>query len=102
MVGDPDDKDRHVNISSMGGDIELILPDGISAEFNVRLTYTRRSSQDYKIDSDFPINIEEDDEWNYRNGDPRKIIEGTGEINGGKHLIKISTINGDIRIKKGE
>jgi DUF4097 and DUF4098 domain-containing protein YvlB len=101
MTGDPSKRRRDVTLSSMGGDIILTLPAGISAEFDVRLTYTRRSSQDFKIDSDFPLKIEEDDEWSYRDGDPRKTISGTAEINGGKHFIKITTINGDIRIKKG-
>ncbi|MCB0282399.1 MAG: DUF4097 family beta strand repeat protein [Calditrichaeota bacterium] len=102
MTGNPSKGRRDVNLSSMGGDILLTLPDGISADFDIRLTYTRRSSQDFKIISDFPIKIDEDKDWNYNDGDPRKVISGTGEINGGKNLIRISTINGDITIKKGK
>ena len=100
MTGDPSKGKRDVNISSMGGDIELTLPDGISAEFDLRITYTRRSSQDYQIKSDFDLEVEEDEEWNYRNGDSRKNIDATGKTGSGEHIIKISTVNGDIRIKK--
>ena len=100
MTGDADQKRRDVNISSMGGDIELTLPKGLSADFDIRLTYTRRSSQDFEIRSDFPIKITKDEEWRYRDGDPRKTINGSGEVNGGKHTIKVSTINGNITIRK--
>ena len=100
MTGDPNQGRRDVHISSMGGDIDLTLPAGISARFDIRLTYTRKSSQDFKISSDFPLDMEEDDEWNYQNGDPRKTIDGTGKTGSGEYLVKISTINGNIRIKK--
>ncbi|KAA3617711.1 MAG: hypothetical protein D8M58_00855 [Calditrichaeota bacterium] len=100
MTGDPSKGDRHVEISSMGGDIELVLPDGISADFDIRITYTRNSNKNYEINSDFSLDIEEDDEWSYNNGDPRKKIEGTGKSGDGEHSIKVSTINGNITIKK--
>jgi len=100
MTGDPSKGKRDVEISSMGGDIELTLPDGISADFDIRITYTRNSKQNFKIDSDFSLDIEEDDEWSYRNGDPRKRIDGTGKTADGKNNIKVTTINGNIVIKK--
>jgi hypothetical protein len=102
MTGDPAKGERDVNISSMGGDIELVLPEGISAEFDVRITFTRKSNQDFKIESDFPLKIEEDKEWQYNDGDPHKDITGAGKTGNAKNLIKISTHNGDISIKKGK
>jgi DUF4097 and DUF4098 domain-containing protein YvlB len=102
MVGDPDKGERDVEISSMGGDIELTLPAGISADFEIRLTYTKNSSQSYKIRSDFDLKIEESKEWEYSKGSPRKIIRGTGSVKGGKNRIKIETINGNILIRKGK
>ncbi|MCD4693635.1 MAG: DUF4097 domain-containing protein, partial [Calditrichales bacterium] len=102
MTGDPDKGKRDVDISSMGGDIELTLPEGLSIEFDVCLTYTKNSPQNFKIESDFAINIEESKEWEYKHGSPRKHITGTGTIKGGKNRIYIKTINGNIRIKKGK
>jgi len=102
MTGDPENGRRDVTLSSMGGNIELTLPEGISADFDIRLTYTRRSRQDYQIISDFKLDTEESDEWEYNNGDARKTIDGRGKSGSGKNLIKISTVNGDIRIKKGK
>ncbi|MBD3223882.1 MAG: hypothetical protein GF313_04085 [Caldithrix sp.] len=102
MVGDGQKGKRDVYISSMGGVIDLTLPANISADFDVKLTYTRDSSQDFEIDSDFDMTIEEEsDEWSYRNGSPRKVIRGKGSVGGGKNTIHIETINGDVRIKKG-
>ena len=102
MTGDPEKGDRDVNISSMGGDIELTLPEGISAEFDVRINYTRNSRQDYEIKSDFPLNIKEDEDWKYKNGDPHKEITASGKTGSGKNKIYINTNNGDITIKKSK
>lgn len=100
MTGNPDEYDREVELSSMGGDIELTLPDGISATLDIRVTYTRNSSKRYKIISDFPLDIEGDKDWSYGDGDPRKTIDGKGKTGSGKHRVKVSTVNGDIIIRK--
>jgi len=102
MTGDPDKGDRDVNISSMGGDIDLTLPAGISAEFDVRITYTRNSRQNFEIKSDFPLTIKEDEDWKYKNGDPHKEIVARGKSGDGKNKININTNNGDITIKKAD
>ena len=101
MIGNPDKGDRDIDISSMGGDITLTVPAGLSMNFDLKLTYTKRSSGSYKIISDFPVNTEETDDWDYSDGSPRKYIFGTGEVAGGKFQVKIETINGDIIIRKG-
>ena len=100
MVGNPDEGERGVSLSSMGGDIELTLPDGLSIDFAIQLTYTKNSSRKYKIISDFPMQIKESSDWKYKKGNPSKVIRGTGEVNGGKHSIRINTTNGNITIKK--
>lgn len=102
MVGDPNKGERNVDISSMGGEIDITLPADLSIEFDVRLTFTKNSRKNYKIISDFPITIEESKDWTYSKGTPRKYIDGTGKVKGGKNLVRIETINGDIRIRKGK
>jgi len=102
MVGDPNAGERDVDLSSMGGDITLTVPAGLSMSFDLKLTYTKRSSGEHKIISDFPVKIDETDEWDYGNGSPRKYIYGTGKVAGGKFKIKIETINGNIIIRKGK
>jgi DUF4097 and DUF4098 domain-containing protein YvlB len=101
MIGDPNTGDRDIDISSMGGDINLTVPADLSMRFDLKLTYTKRSSGSYQIISDFPVKIEESEEWEYSDGSPRKYIYGSGDVAGGKFKVKIETINGNIVIKKG-
>ena len=103
MVGDPDQYDRDVVLSSMGGDIILTVPAGLSMEFDVKLTITHRASEgDYKIISDFPIKVEKKGDEEDTGRSSRRYFYGTGEVAGGKNKIRIDTINGDIIIKKGK
>ncbi|MBN2424529.1 MAG: hypothetical protein JXR46_12450 [Calditrichaceae bacterium] len=88
------------NRQTMGSSIDHTLPAGISAEFDIELTYTKHSHGDYKISSDFPLKIEEDEDWEYDHGEPRKVIRGAGKTGDGKNRVHIETINGDIRIHK--
>jgi hypothetical protein len=97
MTGNPGEGNRRVDLSSKGGEITLTVPAGLSMEFDIKLTYTKGARENYKIISDFPINIEESDEWDRT----QKYIYGTGQVSGGKNKIKINTINGNIYIKKG-
>jgi len=102
MVGDPNKYDRDVVLSSMGGDIILTVPKELSMDFDIKLTITRRSSDKYRIISDFPINIEKSDDWDRSEGSDRRYIYGTGKVKDGKNRIRIDTTNGDIIIKKGK
>ncbi len=96
MIVSDKNTDTHVNLETAGGDITIYLPENLAATFDIELEITRRAWRDYKIYSDFPLTIsDDDDDWR---GD--KIIIGRGNINGGGDRIRISTTNGDIRIKK--
>jgi DUF4097 and DUF4098 domain-containing protein YvlB len=102
MVGDPEKGKRDVELESKGGDIELVVPAGLSMEFDIELAYTRDSDRDYEIVSDFDMNIEKSTDWERKWGEKVKYIYGTGSVKGGKHMIRIKTVNGDIYIKKGK
>ena len=97
MVVSNKNTDTHVDLETAGGDITLFLPDDLQATFDVRLEITRRAWRDYKIYSDFPISIDDDDDNGWRG---RRVLIGRGDINGGGDKIRIETTNGDIRIKK--
>jgi DUF4097 and DUF4098 domain-containing protein YvlB len=101
MVGDPQKGDRSVDLSSMGGTIELTVPAGISAKFDIEIAYTKNNEDRYDIESDFPMEIKKTDKWEGHFGSKRKYIYGTGAVGGGEHLIKIKTINGDVILRKG-
>lgn len=101
MVGDPNKGNRDVLIDSKGGDVELVVPAGLSIDFDVQLAHTRDCHCDVRIQSDFPIQQEESDNWESNHGSPRKYIYGTGKVGDGKNKVTIRTINGDIIIRKG-
>lgn len=101
MVGDPKKGDRGVDVSSMGGDIEITVPAGLSMKFDIEIEYTKKHKDKVKITSDFPMNVEETPEWERHHGSLRKFIYGTGSVGGGEHLVKIKTINGNITLRKG-
>jgi hypothetical protein len=96
----PGGADQSVDISSMGGKMELTLPSEYSGSFDLELAYTRKSPGKYRIISDFPIRQEEKPEWDSSRGDARKYITGSGTIGSGANRVKIRTINGDIVIRK--
>lgn len=87
-----------VALRSMGGDITLTLPASFSGSFDVELTYTKNSSRNYTIKSDFPLSVKESPDWDYDKGSPRKVITGTG--GSGANKVRISTINGNVVIRK--
>jgi DUF4097 and DUF4098 domain-containing protein YvlB len=110
MAGDIDveidgglgDGKEGVELSSCVGDVTLVVPSDLSMNLDLTIAYTRNSGQDFKIISDFDVQIERSNEWDYSNGTPRKRIEGTGKVAGGKYPIVIKTINGDIRVLKAK
>ena len=100
MTGDPGKGKRDVEIKSMGGDIDLTVPKGLSMRFDIEIEYTKNADRKPKIVSDLDIDIAETKEWKKKHGRKRKYIYGTGEVGGGKNLIKIRTINGDVHINE--
>ena len=78
-----------VSLSTGGGDVTLYIPEDLGATFDVELKL-RDPGEEYKIESDFPLKIDKDDDK----------ITATGVINKGGNRIKIRTTNSDIKIKK--
>ena len=99
MVGNPDEGDRSVFLKSMGGDITLSVPEGLSMELDLDITYDRKHEDDVKIVSDFQFDEKHSEEWN-DDDTPKKHLYGTGTVNGGKNKIKIKTINSKIYLNK--
>jgi DUF4097 and DUF4098 domain-containing protein YvlB len=106
MTGDPANGDRDVYISSMGGDITLVVPDKLSMDIDLTIAYTKdlESHGHYggkpQIISDFNLSQNESTDWEHEHGTPRKYIYGKASVAGGKNKIHIETINGDVSIKK--
>jgi DUF4097 and DUF4098 domain-containing protein YvlB len=88
-----------VELTSMSGDVTLVMPDGAGLAIDIELDYTKNSSRDYKIVSDFPIDQRESADWDYDKGSPRKTIRGVGS-GSGNHVV-IRTTNGNVYLKRG-
>jgi len=101
MIGNPARGDRHVELSSMGGDIILTVPPGLAMKVDIEIAFTRDARESYRIESDFGIEQEVTKDWIRDNGSPRKYISGTGTIGAGTHRIKIKTVNGNVYLKRG-
>ncbi len=57
-------------------------------------------SFDLKMGGTLGIDIEETKDWKKKHGQKMKYIYGTGKVGGGKNLIRIRTINGDVHINE--
>lgn len=101
MVGDPNQGQRDVEITSMGGDIFLTVPAGLSMDIHIEVSRTRNSARAPQIVSDFPVQQRESADWITGEGTPRKIIYGTGQVGGGRNRVVIKTVNGDVHLKRG-
>ncbi|REJ73489.1 MAG: hypothetical protein DWQ30_24195 [Acidobacteria bacterium] len=100
MVGDPSSGRRDVDIVSMGGDIHLVVPQGLEMEISIELEFTRSHEGRHQIVSDFPVQIETSPEWSRQKGSARKTMTATGRIGSGAAKVTIRTVNGDVRLEK--
>lgn len=104
MAGDVDvtaTGGHDIEITSKSGEVTLTVPSGVGFEIDIELDYTKNSSRNYRIVSDFDLSMQESREWEYDNGSPRKTIRGTGVADGGGHKILVHTINGNVYLKRG-
>ncbi|MBW1673508.1 MAG: DUF4097 family beta strand repeat protein [Deltaproteobacteria bacterium] len=85
------EKSDEIKLSSGGGSLTLHIPEDLLGSFDVELNL-RKPKKDYRIISDFPLEIHEHSSKKTASGD----------INGGGHRISLKTTNGNIKIKKLE
>jgi hypothetical protein len=90
-----------VNITSGKGDVELVLPSDANATLDLETAYTEHYGKHTKIKGDWSLDVTETQEWDSSHGTPRKYVRVKQKIGKGGPLIRIRTVNGDIRIKRG-
>jgi DUF4097 and DUF4098 domain-containing protein YvlB len=99
MVGGTEG-DRHVELSSMGGTIELTVPRGLDMDIEVEIRLGDSDEDKYEIISDFDLNVEVEKNDDRRWRSSREVV-ATGRTGSGKNRIKISTVNGDVILREG-
>ena len=90
--------DGNIEISSMGGHIEITLPANFSGSFDVQLEQDDDGPPN-EIVSDFPLQIQESKKDNWFRPDTT-LLRGKGLNGSGMYRVKITTIGGDVRIRK--
>lgn len=88
----------NIEISSLGGSIDITLPATFSGTFDVELEQDEEGD-DNTIVSDFPLQIRKDRK-NYWLRPDTDVLYGTGRVGTGTHRVKITTIGGNIRIRR--
>ena len=103
ITGGTDGK-KDAELISMGGDITLTVPKGLSMNIEIEIAYTQSNKkhkfEDYKIHNDLQLKEERSSDWDTSKGTPRKYITAKGNVAGGKNTIKIKTINGNVYLKQ--
>jgi DUF4097 and DUF4098 domain-containing protein YvlB len=97
-----DGGDGDLELESMSGDLELWLPSGFSAEFDVEIVQTRGRDGAYTIESDFDLERKRERRRATYKGDYEEetVWRGLGRNGAGTNRVKLSTVNGDIKIRR--
>src|SRR5688572_20934952 len=87
---------RSIQISSLGGHLEVTLPKNFAAEFEIELEQ-HDDDRPHKIDSDFPLRITESKGryWFRRT----TVLKATGVSGSGANRVRLRTVGGDITIR---
>jgi len=88
---------REIHLASMGGRIELSLPNDFAADFDVQLEQDRDSGP-HQIRSDFPLHIQESTRRHWFRS--VRVLTGTGKNGTGGNRVRIWTIGSDITIRR--
>jgi len=91
---------HNINVCDGHGRVTLELPADIDATFELETAYTDNHPNPTTIDSDFGLTRTESHEWDDRYGTPRKFVRATGTIGSGANLIRVTTVNGDIVVRR--
>ena len=91
-----------IELTSMSGEIVLVVPSGFPMDLDLEIAYTRNSSQDYRIEADSISSLQRSESatWDHDHGTPRRFIRATGSTGGG-NSVKIKTVNGNITVREG-
>jgi hypothetical protein len=88
-----------ITLSSMGGEITLILPKNYPMTIDVELAYTKNQESKYRISQSLDLDESASTNWNYLHGSARKDLYAKGKVGNGQNHVTIKTVNGNIIIK---
>jgi hypothetical protein len=89
-----------VLVRSGHGRVEIELPADLDARFDLETAYTENFSRATRIDTDWALDRSETSTWDDREGTPRRYVRAQGVVGGGRGLIRIRTVNGDVTVRR--
>ena len=89
-----------VDVLSGKGDIVLILPPELDATLDLETAYTSTFGRQTRIVSDWPLTIVETSTWDTAQGTPRRYVRARQNLGRGGSLIRVRTVNGDVRLRR--
>ena len=96
----PGDAGRTVVVTSGTGMVIIEVPRDLAADFDLETSYTKESNPS-RIRSDIPVDIQVADDWDSREGTPRKYVRATASSGADARVrVRVKTVNGDIVIKR--
>ena len=87
-----------LELHSMGGDIELIVPQDFGGDFTVELI-EENDDEVHRITSDFPLQMRESTSWRLFTG-RRNVTTATGRSGAASNRVHIRTYGSNIKIRK--
>jgi beta-lactamase regulating signal transducer with metallopeptidase domain/DUF4097 and DUF4098 domain-containing protein YvlB len=91
---------HNVDAWSGTGAVTLVLPRDLDARVQVETSYTESLGHRTNINSALKLEQSETSEWDSSQGTPRKYVRGSASFGNGRGLIRVTTVNGDITIKR--
>lgn len=99
-LADADGEPQSVDIHAGVGRVTLILPRDFDGTFELETAYTRNFRRVTEIHSDWQLDVAHSDEWDDRQGTPRRYVRAEGRVGRGRGRIFIKTTNGDIDVRR--
>jgi DUF4097 and DUF4098 domain-containing protein YvlB len=89
-----------VQVESGNGTVTITLPRNFSADLDLETAFTKNHGSQTRIESDWPLNTTVTPEWSPDKGTPRRYVRARQAIGNGGARITVTTVNGDIIIRR--
>jgi DUF4097 and DUF4098 domain-containing protein YvlB len=86
---------RDLDLNSLGGEVEVILPADFSGEFSIEL---EEGETPHSVISDFPLNVQQSRRTHWFS--QHYVQTATGRVGSGANRVHITTVGSDITIRK--
>jgi DUF4097 and DUF4098 domain-containing protein YvlB len=93
-------REQSVRVWSGTGNVVVELPADLNARFQVETAYTESFGGPARISSAWPLERSPVTDWDDSMGTPRRHVRAAGTAGRGEGIVRISTVNGNIELKK--